>query len=194
MTTNNMDNKETSRPAFTDPPGTILAGIPISNLKLINPDVSYGLPYYESCAKHIADTFKASKVYIVASKSLCANTDKLDTLIDAIGKDKVVGTRKGITPHTPWSEILQITKECRDAKVDCLVTLGAGSITDGCKLVVLVSTNHATRYQNEHLTRQGPREQHLDPRNSSPIFRRKLQYPYQRCRTKSPSHHHSNQP
>ena len=148
--TSNMDNKETFRPAFTDPPGTILAGIPISNLRLVNPDIAYGLSYYESCAKHISDTFKASKVYIVASRSLCANTDKLDRLVDAIGKDKVVGTRKGITPHTPWSEILQITKECRDAKVDCLVTLGAGSITDGCKLVVLVNID-TIRLENKHL-------------------------------------------
>jgi alcohol dehydrogenase class IV len=138
-----MGSQETLRPAFTDPPGTILAGIPISNLRLVNPDISYGLPYYESCAKHISNTYEASKVYIVASRSLCANNaDKLDKLIHAIGKDKVVGVRKGITPHTPWSEILQITKECRDANVDCLVTLGAGSITDGCKLVVLVCIGH----------------------------------------------------
>ena len=134
-----MDKQETFRPAFTDLPGTILAGIPISNLRLVNPDISYGLAYYESCARHITNTYKASKVYIVASKSLCANNaDELDKLVDAIGKDKVVGIKKGITPHTPWSEILQITKECREAGVDCLVTLGAGSITDGCKLVVLV--------------------------------------------------------
>jgi alcohol dehydrogenase class IV len=136
-----MASKETFRPAFTDPPGTILAGIPVSNLRLVNPDLSYGLPYYESCTKHINETFKASKVYIVASRSLCANTDKLDKLVEAIGRDKVVGTKKGITPHTPWSEILQITKECREADVECLVTLGAGSITDGCKLVVLVSVD-----------------------------------------------------
>lgn len=129
---------ETFEPAFSDPPGKILAGIPISNLKLVNPNLSYGLPYYESCAKHIKDTYNASKVYIVASKSLSSNTDKLDKLIDAVGKDNIAGVRKGITPHTPWSEILEITKECREKDVDCVVTLGAGSITDGCKLVVLV--------------------------------------------------------
>ena len=134
-----MDNRETFIPAFTDPPGTNLAGIPISNLRLVNPDLSYGLPYQDSAAKHINTTFHASKVYIVASRSLCTNTDKLDTLIDAIGKDNVVGVRRGITPHTPWSEILDITAECREKGVDCVVTLGAGSITDGCKLVVLVS-------------------------------------------------------
>ena len=133
-----MEGTETFQPAFTDPPGTNLAGIPVSNLRLVNPDVSYGLPYYEACRKHIRDTFHASRVYIVVSRSLANNGDYLGRLVDAIGKDNVIGVKKGITPHTPWSEILQITKECREAKADCVVTLGAGSITDGCKLVVFV--------------------------------------------------------
>ena len=135
-----MSQTETYEAAFTSSPGTVLAGIPISNLKLVNPNISYGLSYFESCAKHVRETYKASRVYIVASKSLSSNTDKLDNLVAAIGKDKIAGVRRGITPHTPWSEILEITSECREAIVDCVVTLGAGSITDGCKLVVLVGS------------------------------------------------------
>ncbi|TKA75540.1 hypothetical protein B0A55_03538 [Friedmanniomyces simplex] len=137
-----MSPQETYRPAFTDPPGTNLAGIPISELKLPNPYISYGIPYDEACAKHLQETFHASRVYIVASRSLASNTDKLDRLVSAIGEEKVVGVRrKGITPHTPWSEVLQISADCRAAKADCVVTLGAGSITDGCKLVVLCLAN-----------------------------------------------------
>ncbi|KAK5166622.1 uncharacterized protein LTR77_008165 [Saxophila tyrrhenica] len=132
--------QETLHPAFTDPPGDVVAGINITDFNLLTPDISYGLPYYSACAKHIK-SYNASKVYIVASKSLCANTDKLEKLTEAIGKDVVVGVKKGITPHTPWSEILQITKECREKRVDCVVTLGAGSVTDGCKLVVLALAN-----------------------------------------------------
>ncbi len=134
-----MATKETYRPAFTDPPGKNLAGIPISNLRLPTPYISYGLPYHEACAKHIRDTFHASRIYVVASRSLAANTDKVDRLVSAIGEERVVGVRrKGITPHTPWSEILEISAECKALEADCVVTLGAGSITDGCKLVVLV--------------------------------------------------------
>jgi alcohol dehydrogenase class IV len=129
---------ETYKPAFTEPPGTNLAGIPIKGLVLPSPDVSYGLPYYEACKKHVNETFKASKVYIIASGSLARNTDKVDKLVKAIGDDKVVGIRRGIIPHTPWSDILNIAKECRDLGADCVVTLGAGSITDGAKIVVLV--------------------------------------------------------
>lgn len=129
---------ETFRPAFTQPPGTSLAGIPTKHLKLSTPWLSYGLPYDEACAKHIQETFQASRVYVVVSKSLAASTDRLERLISTIGTQKVVGVRKGITPHTPWSEILEITAECSRTDTDCIVTLGAGSITDACKIVVLV--------------------------------------------------------
>lgn len=135
-----MTTSEVYRLAFTDPPGNNLAGIPVTHLNLASPYISYGLPYQEACAKHVKDTFRASKVYIISSGSLSRNTDKLNKLIDALGKENVVGVKRGLTPHTPWSEILQITAEAREAKADCVVTLGAGSITDGAKIVVLVST------------------------------------------------------
>lgn len=130
---------ETFKSAFTEPPGTNLAGIPIKGLQLPSPWVSYGRPYNESCAKHLKEYFNASRVYIISSRSLARNTDKLDQLIDVIGEHNVVGVRKGMTPHTPWSEVLEVAGDCRKADADCVVTLGAGSITDGAKLVVLVS-------------------------------------------------------
>lgn len=147
-----MTTTEVYRPAFTGPPGTNLAGIPVANLRLASPYVSYGLPYQESCAKHVKETFGASRVYIIASGSLSRNTDKVDKLIDALGKDNVVGVKKGLTPHTPWSEILQITAEAREAKADCVVTIGAGSVTDGSKLVVLVSTTLRGRCKKPRCT------------------------------------------
>lgn len=134
-----MANGEVYEPAFTEPPGTVLAGLPLTHLKLPTPYVSSGLPYQDACAKHIRDTFKASRVYIVASRSLAANTDHVNKLVHSIGESRVAGVRKGISPHSPISEILEIMRECKEQEVDCLVTLGAGSITDGCKLVVFVS-------------------------------------------------------
>jgi hypothetical protein len=134
-----MSPTETFRPAFTSPPATHLVGIPTENLKLSSPYISYGLPYYESCAKHVRHTFKCSRVYIIASGTLARTTDKVDKLVSAIGQQNVVGVRKGMTPHTPWSDILEITAEVREAKGDCVVTLGAGSTTDGAKIVVLVA-------------------------------------------------------
>lgn len=134
-----MTQNETYRLAFTDPIGENLAGIATKGLVVQSPYVSYGLPYDISCAKHISETFHASAVYIIASGSLARETDRVKRLVKAIGEPKVAGTKEGFTPHTPFSEILQIAAECRNVKADCIVTLGGGSITDGAKLVVLVS-------------------------------------------------------
>ncbi|KAH7083880.1 alcohol dehydrogenase [Paraphoma chrysanthemicola] len=139
-----MDSKDTYMPAFDEPPGTNLAGIPIKGLQLPTPYISSGRPFDDSCAKYIKDTLNASRAYVIASRSLTQNTNELDKLVATIGKDKVVGVRKGITPHSPWSEILSITAECRAADIDCLVTLGAGSITDAAKLIVLCLANAIT--------------------------------------------------
>lgn len=134
-----MATQEIYEPAFAGPPGTVLAGLPLTNLRLPTPNVSHGLPFEDACIKHVRATLNASRVYVVASRSLAANTNDVDKLISALGEDRVAGVRKeGISPHSPISEILEIAAECREKKVDCMITLGAGSITDGCKMVVFV--------------------------------------------------------
>lgn len=102
------------------------------------PRLSYGIPFPEAIARHVEHTFKASRVYIISSGSLARNTDALDRLKAALG-DKVVGVRIGMKSHTLWSEVLEITNEAREKEVDLLVTLGAGSLTDGAKIISVVS-------------------------------------------------------
>ncbi len=120
MTTNSPE--ETLHPAFPPSP---------------HPLISYGLPFPSACLKHITSTFNASRVYVLSSGSLARNTSALRDLQSALG-DKVVGTRIGMKPHTLWSEILEIVHEARESQADILVTLGAGSLTDGAKIVALV--------------------------------------------------------
>jgi alcohol dehydrogenase class IV len=104
------------------------------------PEISYGLPFPEACAKHVEETFDASRVYIIASKSLSTNTDALKRLEEILGA-KVVGTRIGMRPHTPWSDILFIVNEARPLNPDCIITLGAGSLTDGSKIIAWALAN-----------------------------------------------------
>ncbi|KAK5111547.1 hypothetical protein LTR62_004843 [Meristemomyces frigidus] len=111
------------------------------------PNVSYGRPYPEACAKHVTETFRAHRVYIIASGSLARNTDHVRQLQTALG-DKVVGVRKGMKPHTLWSEILEVTAEARAVQADLLITLGAGSLTDGAKIVVTALANNATIFSD----------------------------------------------
>lgn len=116
-----MSGKETYRPAFEGSQTYI----------------SYGLPFQEACAKHVRKTFNASRVYIIASKSLATNTDAAESLVQALGS-KVVGKRIGMTPHTLWSEILEVAKDARTVDADLIITLGAGSLTDASKIIALV--------------------------------------------------------
>ncbi|CAD0108602.1 unnamed protein product [Aureobasidium uvarum] len=86
------------------------------------PHISYGIPFHESCAKHVKETFDAKRVYIIASRSLSHETDNIKKLEVALGRKHVVGVRRGMTPHTLWSEVLEIIHEARGAKADLIVT------------------------------------------------------------------------
>lgn len=115
-----------------------------------SPYISYGIPYPEACAKHVSETFHASRVYILASGALSRNTSDLPSLVSALesqmGKGSVVGIRKGILPHSHYSDILEIVKEAKTANADILVTLGGGSLTDAAKVVTLALANNATTF------------------------------------------------
>ena len=107
--------------------------------------ISYGLPFVEACAKHVAKTFNSARVYIIASGSLSRNTDHVKKLQQALG-GKVVGTRYGMQPHTLWSEILEVTEDASKANADLLITLGAGTLTDGAKIIATVRTSANTAF------------------------------------------------
>ncbi|KAK4694332.1 hypothetical protein P7C71_g3236, partial [Lecanoromycetidae sp. Uapishka_2] len=132
-----MTDRETYRPAFA--PG---------KSPHPSPHISYGLPYPQACSEHLERTFKASRIYILASGTLSKNTDALDKLVSAISDDSqsqsVVGVTKGVKSHSYYSDILKIVKEAKETQADCLVTLGAGSLTDAAKVVSLALANNAT--------------------------------------------------
>lgn len=115
---------ETYRPAFGSEP---------------KPHISTGLPFHTACAHHITNTYHASKVYVIVSNSISktANFAKLQEALE----DKIVGVRKGIKPHTPWDDVLEIVKDIREKEADIIVTLGAGSLTDGAKVISFVHLN-----------------------------------------------------
>jgi alcohol dehydrogenase class IV len=101
------------------------------------PYISTGLPFPAACAHHLANTYHTSKVYVIVSNSI-SKTDNFINLQKALG-EKIVGVRKGIKPHTPWDDILEIVKDIQEKGADVIVTLGAGSLTDGAKVISFVS-------------------------------------------------------
>ncbi|KAF5653957.1 alcohol dehydrogenase [Fusarium sp. NRRL 25303] len=107
------------------------------------PKVSYGLKFPEACLRHCCDTFSCSRVYVICSKSLAQSTDALEKLRSALDS-RIVGVRIGISPHTPIAQVLEVVKDASNLNIDCLVTLGAGSLTDAAKLVRLALANSVT--------------------------------------------------
>ncbi|KAG7423098.1 Copper-containing nitrite reductase [Fusarium oxysporum f. sp. raphani] len=125
------------------PPGRAIQTItvPPGSASIVDLKI-FGLPFQQACCKHLETNFKRSRVYIIASASLSKNTSYVDQLKSALD-GLVVGVRIGISPHTPISEIVDILADVKDLEVDCIVTLGAGSITDGAKLVRFAFANQA---------------------------------------------------
>lgn len=104
--------------------------------------ISYGLSLVEAALKHVDETFKASKVYILASASLARETKHVQSLRDALGK-RVAGIRIGMQPHALWSQCLEIVSDARKADADLIVVIGGGSLTDAAKIIALALASEA---------------------------------------------------
>lgn len=124
------------------------------------PYVAYGARFPTLTADQLVQTLGAERVFIIAGKTLSEKTPALTRLKSAIENQtsiKLVGTRIGISPHTPWDEVVAITNEARDAfggevtDRDVIVTLGGGSLTDGSKVIAWVLSNPDVK-ENKDLT------------------------------------------
>ncbi|KFY89105.1 hypothetical protein V498_06525, partial [Pseudogymnoascus sp. VKM F-4517 (FW-2822)] len=111
------------------------------------PMISYGLRFQEACVQAV-ERLEATKVYVLASRSLATNSNSLTVLEKALN-GRVVGEHVGMTAHTPISECLEIIGAIRKLdgalfrSVDCLITLGGGSVTDAGKLIRFALANEA---------------------------------------------------
>ena len=110
------------------------------------PYIAYGSDFASLCATHIPSTLNASKAYIICSTSIAKNTNNLQRLTHALEHAgvSVVGTRTGFAPHTRWNQVLDCAKDASEKKPDVLITLGAGSLTDGCKVISWMLANDVT--------------------------------------------------
>ncbi|ETN46600.1 uncharacterized protein HMPREF1541_00786 [Cyphellophora europaea CBS 101466] len=123
-----QENTDTLRPAFDD------RSVPL---------IAYGSSFDRLCAKHIPQTLSCSRVYIICSTSLARNTDALTRLTGALtaANLEVVGTRTGFSPHTRWDQVIECAKDARSKSPDCIITLGAGSLTDAAKSICWMLAN-----------------------------------------------------
>lgn len=84
----------------------------------------------------LVERLNARRVFLVSSASLAEATDDLLFIRDALGS-RCVGMSTGIRAHTPREDVLTVLAEVRASNADLLVSLGGGSIIDGCKAIQL---------------------------------------------------------
>jgi alcohol dehydrogenase class IV len=135
------------------------------------PFISHGLPFEKAVAHHAENTYGARRVFLVVSKSI-GETDNFTRLKTELG-ESVIGVHKGIRTHSPFEDVLAVAANLRETKPDLIVTLGAGSITDGVKVANLAAANGTlTPDELEDLYELNQREN--DSSSSSPEDRPRI--------------------
>ena len=98
--------------------------------------VTMGNPAAEVLVEQ-ADAMGASRVFLLASKTLRQETDEIAKIENALG-DRHAATFSGIASHAPRTDVLAATNAARDARADLIVSIGGGSVTDAAKIVALL--------------------------------------------------------
>ncbi|TVY86168.1 U3 small nucleolar RNA-associated protein, partial [Lachnellula willkommii] len=73
----------------------------------------------------------------VQASTVYSGADNFTQLKKALG-DKIVGTRFGFKPHSPWDDLVETANNIQKTGADLIITLGAGSLTDGVKVITFV--------------------------------------------------------
>lgn len=87
-----------------------------------------------------AERLGARRVFVIASGTLCRETNEVDKLKEALG-DHCARVFDQMGAHVPRGDVIAATEAAREVKADLIVTIGGGSPTDGAKAVALCLAN-----------------------------------------------------
>jgi maleylacetate reductase len=102
--------------------------------------VTFGRPAAETVAEE-ARRRDASRVFLMVSGTLNRSTDEIAKVRRALG-NRFAGIFDHMPAHTPRHAVVEAAAMARDARVDLIVTVGGGSITDGAKALQLCLANN----------------------------------------------------
>jgi maleylacetate reductase len=95
--------------------------------------VIYGQPAAETLAAEV-ERIGASRVFLLASRSLTCATSAVADVREALGR-KCVAVYDRMPAHTPRDAVVEAAAVARDADSDLVVTFGGGSLTDAGKII-----------------------------------------------------------
>lgn len=132
--------------------------------------VIFGIPAAKAVLQ-TADQYQASRVYLVASKSLNRKTDEIEKIRQALG-DRCLGTFDNCIEHTPRASVIELARCLRKAKPDLVVTVGGGTPVDTVKLALLCLAENVDDEQtlgNYRIQVNAQGERHIPPVGKPPV-------------------------
>lgn len=76
------------------------------------------------------------RALVIVSSSLLKRTEQLSELQRVLG-DRLVGVSDCVGAHTPRPDVMRIVEQARSLDADVLISIGGGSVIDGCKAAQL---------------------------------------------------------
>ena len=108
--------------------------------------VIHGTPAAQAVATE-AERLGARRVFVIASGTLCRETDEVEKLKSALGT-RCAGVFDRMGAHVPRGDVIVATEAAREVRADLIVTIGGGSPTDGAKAVALCLGNGVSTVQD----------------------------------------------
>lgn len=86
------------------------------------------------------DEWQSTRVLLVNSKSLAAQTEHIANLKAGLG-DRLVSHKEGVGAHSPYPDVIDIAHRITQHNVDTIVVVGSGSYSDAAKAARLLQAN-----------------------------------------------------
>lgn len=96
--------------------------------------VIFGRPAADAAVEEMHRT-GATKVFIVAAKSLARNTPVVSAIAAALGSDHYAGLFDGCVQHSPRESVIDAARAVRAAAPDLILTVGGGTAIDTVKVL-----------------------------------------------------------
>ncbi|HSZ52336.1 MAG TPA: iron-containing alcohol dehydrogenase [Caulobacteraceae bacterium] len=104
--------------------------------------VIYGKPAAQAVREE-AERLKASRIFLVVSRTLNTTTDEIQKVRDALG-GRYAGTFDGVPQHTTRTSAIAVAMAAAEAGADLLVAIGGGSVVDVVKIAIMCIEHEIT--------------------------------------------------
>lgn len=132
--------------------------------------VIWGRPAAQAVVEE-ADRRRASRVFVVTSRTLNRTTDAVERIRQALGP-RCVGTFDECREHTPRESVIAAAGAIRAANPDLILTFGGGTAIDTVKVVLIALAHGLTRAEqlsDYHLRLNPDGSRHLPAIKSPPM-------------------------